>query len=130
MNRIHRYISKRNLLISLSIVGAGLVLAACSGKQESESPAADTQQQEVEAVQQYTCTMHENVVLSEPGDCPICEMPLVPVEQASAETGTHQHDHEELQDGEVYTCPMHPDVVRSEPGKCPECNMNLVPEKT
>lgn len=129
MNRIHRYISKRNLVVSLSIFGAAAILAACSGERESESRAADTQQQEMEAAQQYTCLMHENVVLSEPGDCPICEMPLVPVEQASAETGTPQDSHEEHEQGEVYTCPMHPDVVQNEPGKCPECNMDLVPEK-
>lgn len=129
MNRISRYISKRNLVVSLSIFGTAVVLAACSGERQSESPAAEPQPQEMEAAQQYTCPMHENVVLSEPGDCPICEMPLVPLEQASVETETPQHDHEELQDGVQYTCPMHPDVVQSEPGKCPECNMDLVPEK-
>lgn len=29
----------------------------------------------------YTCTMHPNVHEPEPGDCPICKMPLVPSQQ-------------------------------------------------
>ena len=33
---------------------------------------------EPSATQQYTCTMHPEVVTSAPGDCPKCGMKLVP----------------------------------------------------
>ncbi|HEX6886041.1 MAG TPA: efflux RND transporter periplasmic adaptor subunit [Planctomycetota bacterium] len=32
----------------------------------------------------YTCSMHPQVRLDGPGDCPICEMPLIPAASASA----------------------------------------------
>jgi len=32
----------------------------------------------------YTCSMHPQVRLASPGDCPICEMPLIPAASASA----------------------------------------------
>ena len=64
--------------------------------------------------QQYTCTMHPEVVTNKPGKCPKCGMTLVPKKNEQAKT---------------YTCPMHPDVVSSKPGKCPKCGMTLVEKK-
>ncbi len=47
--------------------------------------------------QQYTCTMHPEVVKDAPGKCPICGMKLVPVvkkeEQSSAVTEHSPQDH-------------------------------------
>ncbi|MCC6678451.1 MAG: efflux RND transporter periplasmic adaptor subunit [Phycisphaerales bacterium] len=37
--------------------------------------------------QVYTCSMHPQVRLDRPGDCPICEMPLIPAASASAGAG-------------------------------------------
>ncbi len=36
------------------------------------------------AKQVYTCSMHPQVRLDQPGDCPICEMPLIPAASATA----------------------------------------------
>ena len=67
----------------------------------------------------YTCSMHPQVIADEPGDCPICQMDLVPL----------QRDPEPTPDagGTLYTCSMHPQVIADEPGDCPICQMDLVP---
>lgn len=43
-------------------------------------------------VQQWTCSMHPEIVKNEPGACPICGMDLVPMQPSlSAEEKTYQH---------------------------------------
>lgn len=69
------------------------------------------------AQQLWTCGMHPQVLLDEPGTCPICHMELVPLEAEEA----HTHELEEL-----WTCPMHPNILEHEPGRCPICGMDLV----
>lgn len=92
----------------------------------------------------YTCPMHPEVRQTEPGDCPKCNMHLVP--EGSAEDhghghghGHHAHSHGAVaapeggshdtvpagHDGAVYTCPMHAEVRQIEPGSCPICGMGL-----
>jgi len=64
----------------------------------------------------YTCPMHPEIRLENPGNCPKCGMTLelmAPVESQAVEP------HSE------YVCPMHPEVIRSEPGACPKCGMAL-----
>ncbi len=63
----------------------------------------------------FYCPMHceGDKTYSNPGDCPICGMPLVEQPKASVEA--------------EYTCPMHPEIIRNEPGNCPICGMDLVP---
>ncbi len=39
----------------------------------------------------YTCTMHPEIMQSEPGSCPKCGMTLVPVEHDDDEDGEHDH---------------------------------------
>jgi RND family efflux transporter MFP subunit len=60
--------------------------------------------------------MHPTYVSDRPGDCPICGMRLVPIDQKT-----------ETQKAQKYVCPMHPDVVSDKPGTCPVCGMDLVP---
>ncbi|WP_255555151.1 efflux RND transporter periplasmic adaptor subunit [Hymenobacter ginsengisoli] len=73
----------------------------------------------------YTCSMHPQVVRTEPGNCPICGMDLIKASRQSnsapppagatpAAAGAH------------YTCPMHPQINREKPGDCPICGMTLV----
>lgn len=95
----------------LNILLVGLViLAACTNKDKHEHHDADASGTGTT----YTCPMHPQIQESEPGDCPICGMNLVPVKkQAAAKT--------------TYTCPMHPQIVESKPGSCPVCGMDLVP---
>ncbi|MEP7164635.1 MAG: copper-translocating P-type ATPase [Ferruginibacter sp.] len=44
------------------------------------------------SAQQYTCTMHPQIVRNEPGNCPLCGMNLVPVKKSGSEhTGHGMH---------------------------------------
>jgi Cu(I)/Ag(I) efflux system membrane fusion protein len=74
--------------------------------------------------QLWTCGMHPEVLLDEPGQCPKCGMNLTPVKQTGTSEAEHEHQAEPL-----YTCPMHPEVLTEEPGSCPKCGMDLVPVK-
>ncbi|MHB9004381.1 MAG: efflux RND transporter periplasmic adaptor subunit [Coriobacteriia bacterium] len=85
----------------------------------------------------YHCPMHPTYVADVPGDCPICGMRLVPIdekkhEDATEGTGAHAgQDHPPppgasgIAGATIWTCPMDPEVVRDKPGKCPKCGMNL-----
>ena len=63
----------------------------------------------------YTCPMHPEVRLENPGNCPKCGMALEEMVDTAPEIRTE------------YVCPMHPEVIRSEPGSCPKCGMALEP---
>jgi len=68
----------------------------------------------------WTCGMHPNVIQDEPGQCPICQMDLVPMR-----TG-EEHDHDHATASEIRTCPEHPFIEESEPGECPIAGRELV----
>lgn len=97
----------------------------------------------------YTCPMHPDVIQDKPGNCPKCEMNLVPI---NAKTGEEhpQHQHKEVETEkhsgheqhtapivnitkakgfQKYTCPMHPQIIQDGPSKCPLCGMTLIPLK-
>ena len=59
-------------------------------------------------VAQFHCPMHPTYVSDRPGNCPICGMRLVPVENRTAPTAVP-----------AYVCPMLPEVTSDKPGKCP-----------
>jgi len=63
----------------------------------------------------YHCPMHPTYISDRPGDCPICGMRLVPIEERTAPTTTP-----------AYICPMHPEVTSDRPGRCSKCGMKLV----
>ena len=105
----------------------------------------------------YYCPMkcEGEKVYDKPGDCPVCNMHLVPVNgQATVAAGghramdtqdmhekhehhkheEHQHDHAgkpQARGGGKYYCPMRceGDKVYEQPGDCPVCGMHLLPEK-
>jgi hypothetical protein len=56
-----------------------------------------------------TCPMHPDVVESNPGDCPICKMRLVPVRLES-----------------VWTCPVHAVIAEDHAGFCPIDHRDLI----
>jgi RND family efflux transporter MFP subunit len=61
--------------------------------------------------------MHPTYVSDRPGDCPICGMRLIPIEEKTAPTTVP-----------AYVCPMHPEVTSDRPGeRCSKCGMRLVP---
>lgn len=75
--------------------------------------------------QKYHCPMHPTYVSDKPGDCPICNMKLVPIKDAGPTNAASASTKASAAKPGQYTCPMHPDVVSDEPGRCPKCGMDL-----
>lgn len=92
----------RIAVVVMAALAMGGSLASCG---RTTSPAA-----------RYQCPMHPTYISDKPGDCPICGMRLVPIEEKIAPTAVP-----------AYVCPMHPEVTSDRPGRCPECGMRLVP---
>ena len=69
--------------IYIGILAIGLVLGwilfGNSSTQESEHNHNET----VKTNQKWTCSMHPQIMKSEPGDCPICGMDLIPAETST-----------------------------------------------
>jgi Cu(I)/Ag(I) efflux system membrane fusion protein/cobalt-zinc-cadmium efflux system membrane fusion protein len=102
------------LLVALS---GAFVLSGCGGDDETEATAESQ-------TQLWTCSMHPEVIMEEPGDCPKCGMKLVPVKQTQEEAVAQENE------AQLWTCGMHPEVIMDEPGRCPKCGMELVPVKS
>jgi Cu+-exporting ATPase len=113
--------------------GGGATKACCHGNTEKAASG------------QFTCPMHPEIRQDGPGNCPICHMNLVPVDEQTAEKTAdpshhghcHHHGHEQVakpvptpKAGQtvIYTCPMHPQIRQEGPGSCPICGMALEPE--
>ncbi|MBI5265932.1 MAG: efflux RND transporter periplasmic adaptor subunit [candidate division Zixibacteria bacterium] len=80
----------------------------------------------------YHCPMHPTYVSSQPGDCPICGMSLVPIEGDTTKPAATATGNMQMADSSAvkakpgqYTCPMHPEVISDTAGKCPKCGMFL-----
>ena len=77
---------------------------------------------------------------SDPGDCPVCNMHLVPVEgnddkhtQHHHGEHHHEHSHDTPSEGKgKYYCPMRceGDKTYDKPGDCPVCGMHLKKEES
>ncbi len=112
-------------LIVLGIALLGLVFATCSGE-----PAG--------VVTRYQCPMHPNYSADEPGQCPLCGMPLEPVEvrtaasPAASATGSPgaAPSATPAAEGErkvlFYRNPMNPSITSPVPAK-DEMGMDYVP---
>jgi Cu(I)/Ag(I) efflux system membrane fusion protein len=64
------------------------------------------------------------VVADKPGECPVCGMDMMPIEQYSPTAVSTSAAGPQL-----YTCPMHPQIVEDHPATCPLCGMELVPKR-
>jgi membrane fusion protein, copper/silver efflux system len=100
------------LLILLPLLLLGVSIPACKRSAPTQA-----------VVQKYHCPMHTKYISDRPGDCPICNMKLVPIkdEPGNQPAATAPH----AKPGQYY-CPMHPEVISNTPGRCPECNMTLI----
>ncbi len=84
----------------------------------------------------YQCPMkcEGEKVYNALGNCPVCNMHLVPLEEINKHAGHHHaHDHEVSFPGnDNYYCPMHceGDKTYNKPGDCPVCGMHLVKMET
>ncbi|MUP39399.1 copper-transporting P-type ATPase [Labilibaculum euxinus] len=72
---------------------------------------------------------------SQQGQCPVCNMHLVPVKDDNQEyvCQHHEHGHEILStEKDKYFCPMHceGDKMYGQPGDCPVCGMHLKKEQS
>jgi multidrug efflux pump subunit AcrA (membrane-fusion protein) len=103
-----------NLLRFRSLFLAVGLLAAAAGW---IAPPAVHAAASAAATQFYTCSMHPQILLKEPGYCPICGMKLVPV-SAGATTGARRILY--------YKSTMNPGEVSQQPGK-DSMGMDLVP---
>ncbi len=78
-------------LIVLAAVGAGYLLGSArsgsSGRSNVPGASGGTAEAPSMAKQIYTCSMHPQVRLDQPGNCPICEMPLIPAASATTAAG-------------------------------------------
>ena len=97
----------RNPLFRLTAFGLVLLVSAVLG-----IAAADVAPQQL-----YTCSMHTQILLDHPGDCPICGMKLVPVMAGAAPHQRHI---------KYYKSSMNPGEVSPTPGK-DSMGMELVP---
>lgn len=68
----------------------------------------------------WTCSMHPQIRMSEPGKCPLCEMDLVPAATPAPEKIRL------VKKKPKYGCSMLCLPPMDEPGKCPICGMNMV----
>ncbi len=70
------------LVLVALIIGVGIIGCGSSDKASTEKAQADGQL--------WTCGMHPEVILDEPGNCPICGMELVPVKGSGGAQADHQ----------------------------------------
>ncbi len=69
----------------------------------------------------YYCPMHPSYRSDHPGDCPVCNMKLVPLEGAGSGGAQAQPTQG------AWTCEMHTEIVGKEGDRCSECGMDLTP---
>jgi RND family efflux transporter MFP subunit len=107
------------LALTLLLLSLALLLSGCGGS----GPAASGGK--------FICPMHPTYTSDRPGDCPICNMKLVPVKTEST-TNSPAAATTNAASAKVarYHCPMHPTYTSPGPGECPICNMDLVPIPT
>ena len=88
----------------------------------------------------YFCPMkcEGDKVYDQPGDCPVCNMHLIPVDQNKENEGKSHHDHQipeaantvhQVNDSkDKYYCSMlcEGDKTYPKPGDCPVCGMHLI----
>ena len=114
----------RHIIIG-SVAIVPLLFISCG---VDEKPAAETQtavEHEHNDNQLWTCGMHPEVILEEPGQCPKCGMNLVPVKNSGAavEQAVKNKGKRKIL---YWQAPMNPTEIYDKPGKS-KMGMDLVP---
>ncbi len=133
---------------SKAILGAALAVALMAGLaayvvQRANPPAAQPAAAAPAKAPRYHCPMHPTMVSDRPGDCPICGMRMVPIEETEQEEGrATQAAGESTSEGHaphpaaapagrkkiIYRSTMSPSEVSDRPGK-DSMGMEMVPEE-
>ena len=95
--------------------GVGIVVATRGG--------AGAQGTQAKAAARYHCPMHPTYTSDKPGDCPICGMKLVPIEEGGGDTPAANRGERRVA---FYRSPMDPSVHSDKPAK-DEMGMDFVP---
>jgi Cu(I)/Ag(I) efflux system membrane fusion protein/cobalt-zinc-cadmium efflux system membrane fusion protein len=135
--------SRAEIIIPLGLFVVALAalpgsFLGCGGGQDE----VDSKSRELvsEEKQLWTCGMHPQVIVEEPGSCPICGMNLVPVKQETAALQTEAHEHTDTSSVTTdvnqvdrkgkkilyWRAPMDPTFISDKPGKSP-MGMDLIP---
>ncbi|MFQ5583723.1 MAG: efflux RND transporter periplasmic adaptor subunit, partial [Calditrichia bacterium] len=118
---------KPSIVILIGLLSlAGLFLIAGCGSDEKKTETASAEEGQL-----WTCGMHPEVIVDEPGQCPKCGMNLVPVKntQAGKQQATEQTTAEgEKKDRKIlyWQAPMNPTEIYDHPGKS-AMGMDLIP---
>ncbi len=75
-------------LILVFILGYGLGEIGTDNTQKSTDQPAPAEAESKSEVEIWTCSMHPQIRLPEPGQCPICFMDLIPLETEETDLGT------------------------------------------
>jgi RND family efflux transporter MFP subunit len=121
------------VLVSVLLAIGGVWLVGCKPGGDGHEVHGAT------AKQKYHCPMHPTYVSDKPGDCPICNMKLVPIKDDKTKSGSTSAPSKGMGQAESaktahikvgqFYCPMDLNVVSNAPGQCPECNMKLIEKK-
>ena len=95
------------VLISL-VIGVAILPMGC-GKGGHQHNAAK--------IAKYHCPMHPSVVSDKPGDCPICGMRLVPIEESAKRKAASAEQKQPALPKTMYRSTMNPGEVSDKPGK-------------
>ncbi len=114
---------KKSILLSfLAIAISSGLLISCGSDNHDSAKGEDGQL--------WTCGMHPEVILDEPGQCPKCGMNLVPLKIQETEAEQPEHTEAKKSDGErkikYWQAPMNPVEIYDKPGKS-AMGMNLIP---
>ena len=112
---------------SLLILTALIVASCSSSEDKTENKTEKTSK--TEKTQLWTCGMHPEVILEEPGQCPKCGMNLVPLKQNGQEQSREENSAEKpAGKGKIlyWQAPMNPTEIYDAPGKS-KMGMDLVP---
>ncbi|MCX8155921.1 MAG: efflux RND transporter periplasmic adaptor subunit [Verrucomicrobiae bacterium] len=100
-----------------SIIAAALLLMLITGCQRHGQGSSG---------EKYHCPMHPTYISERMGDCPICNMKLVPIKEGTP-TETRDSAKPYLPKAGQYYCPMKCEgSISDRPGDCPECGMKLL----